>query len=153
MGISNRGVPAIIDVVIDMNMKPRFILAILSTLIEEIAIAVIVLWGLPSLGVQLPLGGVIGIMSGLAVYAVFSYRLGSRALMQKPIIGLPDMVGSRGEVVKPLAPQGVIRISSELWEAKSASRKIDMGKEVIVVGQDGLKLTVRKSDYGNARGN
>ena len=133
-------------------MRLRFVLAILSTLIEEIAIVVIVLWGLPSLGVQIPLGGVIGIVSGLAVYAVFSYRLGSRALMQKPIIGLPDMVGSRGEVVKPLAPRGVIKISSELWEAKSANRRIDIGKEVIVVGQDGLKLTVRKSDPRKARG-
>lgn len=132
-------------------MRPRFILAILSTLIEEIAIVVIVLWGLPSLGVQIPLGGLIAIMAGLATYAVFSYRLGSQALMRKPVVGLPDMVGSRGEVVKPLAPEGVIRISSELWEAKSADRKIATGKEVIVIEQDGLKLTVRKSSPGEAK--
>jgi len=131
-----------------MNTRPRLILAILSTLIEEIAIAVIVLWGLPSLGVQIPLGGLIAIMAGLATYAVFSYRL---ALMRKPVVGLPDMVGSRGEVVKPLAPDGVIRISSELWEAKSADRKIATGKEVIVIDQDGLKLTVRKSSPADSK--
>lgn len=134
-----------------MNTRPRLILAVLATLIEEIAIAVIVLWGLPSLGVQIPLGGLIGIMAGLATYAVFSYRLGSRALMRKPVVGLPDMVGSRGEVVKPLAPDGVIRISSELWEAKSADRKIATGKEVIVIDQDGLKLTVRKSSPADSK--
>jgi len=134
-----------------MDMRPRFILAILSTLIEEIAIVAIVLWGLPSLGVQIPLGGLIAIMAGLATYAVFSYRLGSRALMRKPVVGLPDMVGSRGEVVKPLAPDGVIRISSELWEAKSADRKIATGKEVIVIDQDGLKLTVRKSSPADSK--
>ena len=135
-----------------MNTRPRLILAILATLIEEIAIVVIVLWGLPSLGVQIPLGGLIGIMAGLATYAVFSYRLGSRALLRKPVVGLPDMVGSRGEVVKPLAPAGVIRISSELWEAKSADRKIATGKEVIVIDQDGLKLTVRKSSPADSKG-
>lgn len=134
-----------------MNTRPRLILAILATLIEEIAIVVIVLWGLPSLGVQIPLGSLIGIMAGLATYAVFSYRLGSRALMRKPVVGLPDMVGSRGEVVKPLAPDGVIRISSELWEAKSADRKIATGKEVIVIDQDGLKLTVRKSSPADSK--
>jgi len=44
-----------------------------------------------------------------------------------------------------LVPGGVIKIGDELWEAKSAGRKIKTGEEVIVVGQDRLKLVVRKS--------
>ena len=132
-------------------MKPRFILAILATLIEEIAIVAIVLWGLPALGIRLPLGGLIPMMTGLAVYAVISYRLGSRALMKKPVVGLPDMVGSRGKVIEPLALEGTIKVSSELWQAKSAGREIDTGEEVTVVRQDGLKLIVRKSSRGKAR--
>ena len=131
-------------VIIGDKMKPRLIFTILVTLVEEIAVVAFVLWGLPMLGIKIPLGGLIAIMGGLATYGVISYRHGSRALMKKPLIGLSDMVGSKGKVVKPLALEGFIRIGGELWQAKSTDRKIDMGKEVIVVGQDGLKLFVRK---------
>ena len=126
-------------------MSPRLILAILATLLEEIALAAFVLWGLPMLGVNVPLGGLIAMMAGLITYGVISYRFGSRVLRKKPLPGLPDVVGSKGKVVEPLTPKGTVRISSELWEAKSADRKIKTGEKVIVVGRDGLKLIVRKS--------
>ena len=84
-------------------------------------------------------------MAAWAAYAGFTYRMGSRALDRRPVIGLPDMVGSRGEVVSSLAPEGLVRIRSELWVAKSAGEEIDHGGEVVVVGQDGLKLVVCKS--------
>ena len=45
-----------------------------------------------------------------------------------------------------LAPAGLIKIKDELWEAESLSGKVAIGKEVIVVGQDGLKLIVRKGN-------
>ncbi len=65
-------------------------------------------------------------------------------MRRKPLDGLPYMVGSQGEVVSPLAPEGLVRIKGELWQAESASGSIDTGEEVTVVGQDGLKLVVRK---------
>jgi membrane-bound ClpP family serine protease len=125
--------------------KSRLVFAILATLGEEIALALFILLGLPRLGVTVPLGGLIAIMAGLAVYGVFSYRLGSRALMKKPLAGFTDMVGTRGTVIEPLAPKGTIKIGSEIWEAESVDHKIDTGEEVTVIGRQGLKLTVRKS--------
>jgi membrane-bound serine protease (ClpP class) len=56
------------------------------------------------------------------------------------------MVGSRGEVVKSLDPEGMVKIRGELWKAKSAGRKINVGTEVVVVGREGLKLIVRRMD-------
>ena len=132
-------------------MKPRIILTILVTLLEEIALAAFVLWGLPMLGVEVPLGGLIAMMAGLVVYGVFTYRLGSRVLRKKPLVGLPDVVGSKGKVVEALTPVGTVRISSELWEAKSASRKIKTGEEVIVIRRDGLKLIVRKTNPADSK--
>jgi membrane-bound ClpP family serine protease len=126
-------------------MSARLIWAIVSTLLEEAAIAVIVLWGLPRLDLEIPLAGLIAVMVAWGAYSVITYRRGSRALRRKPLGGLPDMVGSQGEVVSPLAPEGLVRIKGELWQAKSASGRMDIGDEVTVVGQDGLKLTVRKS--------
>ena len=133
-------------------MTARLILAIISTLLEEAALVVIVLWGLPRLGVHLPLVVLIALMVALGVLSVTIYRMGSRALRRKPVDGLPAMIGSKGKALNPLAPQGVIRIKGELWEAKSTGRKIDTGEEVTVVEQDGLKLIVRKRTPSDSKG-
>ena len=129
-------------------MTGRLILAIISTLLEETAIAVIVLFGLPRLGIYIPLPGLIAVMVLWLVYSVVTYRAGSRALSRKPVINIP-VIGSKGKVVSPLVPEGLIKIKSELWVASSAGKKLDVGSEVIVVEQDGLKLVVRKSSPGN----
>ena len=127
-------------------MTARLILAIFSTLLEEAALVVVVLWGLPHLGIHIPLAGLIALMVAWGAFTILTYRMGSRALRRKPLIGLPGMVGSKGEVVSPLDPKGVVRIKGELWEAASDGGRIDIGEEVTVVGQDGLKLVVRKGD-------
>ncbi len=131
-------------------MTARLIFAIVSTLLEEAALAVIVLLGLPRLGIQVPLAGLIVIMALWLAYAVFTYRMGSRALRRKQVVGLPHMVGSRGKVVSPLAPEGLVRIRGELWVAKSASGEMELGEEVVVVGQDSLKLVVCKKGTGDS---
>lgn len=109
----------------------------------------IVLWGLPQLGIRIPLAGLIALVAALAAYAVITYRLGSKALGRKPVVGLSDMVGSKGKVVSPLDPEGLVRIKGELWDSRSVGRRINTGEEVIVVGQDGLKLIVRKDKPGS----
>ena len=124
--------------------RSRLVLAILATLGEEIALAIFILLGLPRLGVKIPLAGLIGMMAGLATYGVISYRLGSRALRKEPLAGFTDMTGSRGKVIEPLVPRGVVKIGNELWEAEATECPIDRGEDVIVVGRDGLKLLVHR---------
>ena len=133
-------------------MTARLVFAIISTLLEEAALVVIVLWGLPQLGIQIPLAGLIALMVAWLALSVFTYQMGSRALRREPLVGLPAMVGSKGKVVSPLAPEGLIKVKGELWVAKSAGRRIDAGEEIIVVGQDGLKLTVRKGNANDLTG-
>ena len=130
-------------------MTGRLIFAIISTILEETAIVVIVLWGLPKIGVHIPLPGLIALTVVWGAYSVMTYRMGSQALRKKPVMNLPDMVGSKGKVVSPLAPEGLVRIKGELWVAKSASGEMEPGGEVIVVGQDRLKLVVRDSGTTN----
>ena len=130
----------------------RLRVKVMATLAEEIAIVLVVLLVLPRFGVRIPLPGLIGMMAGLAVWAVITYRLAGRALGKKPIIGLPAMVGSRGKVVSPLDPKGLIKIGDELWEATSGDKPIDIGEDVIVVKQNGLKLVVRRSTSGYLKG-
>ena len=126
-------------------MSGRLVFAIISTLFEETAIAVIVLWGLPQAGIDIPLWGLVPLMLVWLTYTVTTYRMGSRALGRKQVIGLPDMVGGKGMVVSPLAPEGMVKIKGELWVAKSANGQMEAGGEIIVVAQDRLKLVVRDS--------
>ncbi|MFC1932024.1 NfeD family protein [Chloroflexota bacterium] len=133
-------------------MTGRLVLAIISTLLEEAAIVVIVLWGLPQIGVHIPVAGLVALMVAWGTYSVTTYRIGSRALRRKPLVSLPDMVGSKGKVVSPLAPEGMVKIKGELWVAKSAGGEMQPDEEVIVVGQDGLKLVVRLSSAADGSG-
>ncbi len=133
-------------------MKGRLIIAIVSTTLEEAALAAGVLWGLPKLGIHIPLWVLIIVMLAWGAYAIITYRMGSRALRRKPVHSLMPMIGSEGKVVSPLAPEGMVRIKSELWIAKSASGEIDAGVEITVVGQDGLKLIVRRRSSSDLEG-
>lgn len=108
-----------------------------------------VLWGLPKLGIHIPLWVLIIVMAAWGTYTVTTYRMGSRALRRKPVHGLTAMLGSEGKVVSPLVPEGMVRVKGELWQAKSLSGRIDTGEKVIVVGQEGLTLTVHKRSSGD----
>jgi membrane-bound ClpP family serine protease len=109
---------------------------------EEAALVVIVLWGLPQIGIRIPVAGLITVMVIWCAISVIIYRIGSRALRRKPLDLLPNMVNVKGKVVSPLDPEGLVRIKGELWVAKSAGGKIDTGEVVTVIGQEGLKLNV-----------
>ena len=126
-------------------MRARLILAIVSTVLEEAALVAIVLWALPEIDIHIPLFGLVALMVAWGAYSITTFRLGSRALRRKPVIALSNMVGSKGKVVSPLVPEGLVRIKGELWVAKSASGEMELGKKVIVVRQDSLKLDVRES--------
>ncbi len=105
----------------------------------------VVLWGLPQLDLYIPMAGLIAMMVAWGTLSIILYRMGTQALKRKPVVGLPAMIGGRAKVISPLAPNGVVKIKNELWEAKSDGRKIKAGEEVTVLGQDGLRLIVRKS--------
>ena len=113
-------------------------------MLEEAGIAAGVLWGLPRLGVNVPLPAVIAIMVAWGVFSVIMYRIGSRVLEKPPLVGLPAMIGSKGKVVNTLNLEGLVKIKNELWAAKSLGEKIKVDEEITVVGQDGLRLIVRK---------
>ena len=123
-------------------MTGRLIIAIVTTVLEEAVIVALLLWVLPQFGIEVPLWALITIMVILAVNAVFFYTIGSRALRRRPFAGVGSAVGSKGKVIKPLDPEGIVRIGDELWEAKTAGSHADTGDVVTVIEQDGLKLVV-----------
>ena len=89
-------------------MTGRLIIAIVSTILEESAIAFGVLWGLPKLGAQLPQWGLIAIAIPIMLvwlsYSIFTFRKGTKALKTAQLVGMHNMVGTEGVVVNTLAP-------------------------------------------------
>jgi len=59
-------------------------------------------------------------------------------------------VGTRGVTKTALAPEGVVRVVSEEWTARSANGStIAEGRAVRVVRQDGLRLIVEPEPAGS----
>ena len=124
----------------------RLVLAVISTGLEEVAIWAIWRWVLPDFGIQLPWLPLIVIMVMWAAFCTWLFIFTTRTLKRQAQVGLPSMVGTRGRVASALDPEGLVKIRDELWGAVSDGENIAAGEEVVVVGQNGLKLSVRKSD-------
>jgi membrane-bound ClpP family serine protease len=122
----------------------RLIIALITNLIYELIIVAVIIFGLPRLGIHIPVYGTVLICAGFLIFAVIFYRIGSTILRKQPLPGLSDMIGMEGRVVSRLNPDGLIRISSELWKARSESGEMEYGEDVIVTGQTGLRLIVRR---------
>jgi membrane-bound ClpP family serine protease len=131
--------------------RARLILAVISTSLEEVAIWVIWRWLLPEFDIYLPLSVLTGVMVAWASFSIWLFIFTTRTLKRQVPVGLPSMVGSKGKVASPLAPVGMVRIKGELWGATSDEGHVDIGEEVLVVGEDGLKLFVRSTGRGKPK--
>jgi membrane-bound ClpP family serine protease len=119
---------------------------IITSIVEQAVLVAVVLWGLPLVDVNLPVWILIPASIVLQAYNVFSYRKSIKALRAQPILGMTNMVGTQGETVGTLTPNGLVKIRGELWAATAINGNIVNGRNVTVVEQTGLKLVVREND-------
>ncbi len=127
-----------------MNLRARIILSTISVIVQEVLIAVICRWLLPLAGFVLSLPVVIAVMVVWAIYSGTAFWVATKTLRQEALIGLTSMVGTKGKTLSPLAPEGQVMIRGEIWAAKAVEGTINEGEEVTVVGQERLKLMVRR---------
>jgi membrane-bound ClpP family serine protease len=128
------------------NFLARLIMAVFSLTLEEVAIYAIWRWILPEFNMGMQLYVLILTMVAWAAFAIGSFIAVTRALRRPQILGFPSMVGSVGEVVSPLAPDGLVRIRGELWIAVlDEGEKAEVAEEITVTDMDGLRLHVRRS--------
>jgi membrane-bound ClpP family serine protease len=123
----------------------RLVLAIISTSLEETAIWVIWRWLLPEFGVNLPVGALVGIMIAWGIFSIWLFIFTTRVLKKQTQVGLPSLVGASGRAASRLSPEGMVRVRGELWGATSNEGDIETGEEVVVVGERGLKLLVKRT--------
>jgi membrane protein implicated in regulation of membrane protease activity len=118
--------------------------ALLSSILEEILLAVAVLWLLPHFfNVNIPLWGLAILMTALAIYSVVMYRVGRQTFFIRPKVAAENIIGSDGIVTRQLAPEGYIKVQGVLWKAICSDSELAVGDEVEVVGMEGLRLIVK----------
>jgi len=124
----------------------RFITAIVTMALEQAAIWAVWRWLLPYWGVN-P-GAWVVILAMLVWFAagIFLFIIGTDILDKKEVSGLSSMIGVEGTASGRLAPEGTVKLLGELWSARAEGGNIEPGENIIVTGEDGLKLTVRKAN-------
>lgn len=124
-------------------MSGRLLIAIISTIAEEIGLVILGFWILPLINVNIPWPVILSAMAAWLGWSVFTYRKGSKALAHQPVPGMAGMVGSVGIAVQPLKPEGLVKIKGELWNCRAEAGDIETGAAVKVIKQEGLKLVVQ----------
>ena len=124
----------------------RLLLAIGSMALEQAAIWVIWRFLLPEFDINLHVGVLIGVMVAWGIFGMWLFIFTSRALNKQVPAGLPSMVGTVGKADGALTPEGMVKIRGELWGAVSEEGNIAAGEGILVIGENGLKLLVRKRD-------
>lgn len=124
--------------------KGRLIIAITTTLLDDIVIIGLIVWGLPRLGIANPMPLVVFLVTIWTAFAALLYFKGGQILWKKAVPGMTDMIGMRGTVALPINSEGMVKIKGELWSARSADGRLERGVEIIVTAQQNMVLTVRK---------
>jgi membrane protein implicated in regulation of membrane protease activity len=118
--------------------------SIISTAVEEAAIAALILWILPIFGIVLPPWALWSVLVIFAIYSYIMYLIGHPTISYKKVNAPESIVGSTGVVEKALDPDGFVRVRGELWKARSDDGNITKDQEVTVSGINGLKLNVKR---------
>ena len=123
----------------------RLIATLLLSLIDDAIIIAIVIFILSQFGIQIPIWAIVILV--IFIFAILA--LIYRSLRKNPQLGFDNMVGLSGIAIEPISRKGTVRIKGELWSATAQGEKIEAGAEILVVGQNGLQLTVIKKTVGN----
>ena len=117
-------------------------LKVLVLLLDEAIVVALIFLVLHFLDVQIPLLITILVALPIAVFVFIIHIKVIPSFHWKQVTGREGMIGLQGEVVQPLTPVGVINVKGENWKAESNSDYIEVGKNVEVVGIEGLLLRV-----------
>lgn len=120
------------------------IYSIIISALQAAAIAVLIIVVLPIFGINIPVWGIISILTAYAVFAYIMYRISHPTILFKPVSSPEAIVGKGGVVEAELNPEGYVRVEGELWKATSPGGGLHKGDIVVVTGMEGLKLTVEK---------
>ena len=77
-----------------------------------------------------------------AAFFLFVIGAGLRAQRAKSVTGMEGFMGETGVVLEDLDPMGSVRVHGEIWQAQSASGKIEAGQKIRILSMKNFRLTV-----------
>ncbi|MEO8287761.1 MAG: nodulation protein NfeD [Chloroflexota bacterium] len=98
--------------------------------------------GLPGVSPFVVAGTATG-LGGFFFYAIYKVV---KSRNMRPTTGLENLVGSIGHTRTDLAPEGMVFVEGELWQAKTLDGSIPSGAPVRVLAANGLTLLVTPED-------
>lgn len=101
----------------------------------------LMLFDAPEAELRVSLSMVLAVALTLSAIMLFILQRALRSRAFPVATGQQGMIGEIGEAITDLAPDGLVFIHGETWEATSAA-PVPQGKPVRVSGLDGLRLTV-----------
>jgi len=129
----------------DRKKKAYTLYSLVRLLFDEAILAVVLLWILPGLGINIPVWLLIGVMVAWAVYSCVTSSLVAKVIGRAAAVGPETLIGAKCTTTTPLSPGGYVRVGTELWQAHSVSGDIEIGAKVVVVGINRLTLLVKPS--------
>ena len=131
-----------------MKRNIKDYLIILASLLDDVILIGLVILILRIFHIKIPLP--VAIFLGLAFVALIfiTYKFLAPAYRRKITTGAEGLIGQKGRVIEPLAPEGVINIRDEYWKAKSVDGNINAGETVEIVEVDGLLVKVKTENRG-----
>ncbi|HEX8227855.1 MAG TPA: nodulation protein NfeD [Chloroflexia bacterium] len=83
-----------------------------------------------------------GTATGLGLFFFYAAFKIVQARRYRPAAGRESLVGQLAETRTDLAPEGMVFVAGELWQAVSSNGSVPSGRKVRVVSVDGLRLRV-----------
>ncbi len=117
-------------------------LKILVLFLDEALVLVLIFYLLNYFEVPMSLPLTIAVVLPIAVLVLVMHIKVVPSFHWKKITGREGMIGIEGEVVRPLTPVGTIRVKGETWKAETVGEHVAVGRSVIIVEIEGLKLRV-----------
>jgi membrane-bound serine protease (ClpP class) len=110
--------------------------------IASFAVGSLVLFNTPYAQVSTALVIAVALITG----AFFAFVVAKAVMAQRrqPTTGREGLVGLTARARTPLAPEGVVFVAGERWEAVAEGGPIEEGQRVRITAVDGFRLRVQK---------
>ncbi|ANF22024.1 NfeD family protein [Thermococcus piezophilus] len=123
-------------------MKKEDFLKLLALMTDELIVAGLLLFILPSMRINVPIRGIMIVLGVLLAkdIAVAPFLLGT--FDRKVEVGVEALIGRTAVVVEDLASEGLIKLDGELWRAECLKGTAKIDQEVRIVAVRGTKVLV-----------
>ena len=94
-------------------------LIVLASLLDDAAVLALIFLGMWFFHVKITWPVIVVVALAIGVFILIMHRAVIPSLRRRKVIGAEGMIGLAGKVVRPLSPDGVIKVGGEYWQAKS----------------------------------